>query len=490
MPRCSAGLWQTIRNSPLYSDLYSRFYWGTDLSVFCQACLHLLAAACDPMSSRLVPTPAPAVTPLPASPAPAQGAGLAPPAQHTPAAAALGAGASPGSGAHSHSSGGGGGGDSGISSVRRKSTKRDIREITNAGTVGRLVELMSSSSPPRDLHLRTSAARLLGNLIIQRPNVCLEIAYIGISSGPGTARLSMGSVGMDESLREVAYPSVGMRSEAGWGMVGPVDGITALLCLARDTGVSAGAKGSSDVQCQRMVARCIEAISHTCHMEPAVKAKLLAMGFKESEVGQAMRMAGGTSVECAVTWLTAREETWGGLPGWEDEFEMVEDAPIDLPTMLISRGGLDIMAEMLQEPDAEVQASLWKAISALTRVGARCHTVLRSRVGQEWIVPLISEYSGGADLMVGTDRTLQQRKGWGGGEGGGGEARVSPVPGGRRGIRWAVVSWRWWRTWQQMLSRARSFCRISCCCWRRRRARRGQGILLGRARARGGCITR
>ena len=304
--------------------------------------------------------------------------------------------------------------------MRRKSTKRDIREITNAGTVGRLVELMSSSSPPRDLHLRTSAARLLGNLIIQRPNVCLEIAYIGISSGPGTARLSMGSVGMDESLREVAYPSVGMRSEAGWGMVGPVDGITALLCLARDTGVSAGAKGSSDVQCQRMVARCIEAISHTCHMEPAVKAKLLAMGFKESEVGQAMRMAGGTSVECAVTWLTAREETWGGLPGWEDEFEMVEDAPIDLPTMLISRGGLDIMAEMLQEPDAEVQASLWKAISALTRVGARCHTVLRSRVGQEWIVPLISEYSGGADLMVGTDRTLQQRKGWGGGEGGGG----------------------------------------------------------------------
>jgi hypothetical protein len=423
MPRCSAGLWQTIRNSPLYSDLYSKFYWGTDLSVFCQACLHLLAAACDPMASRLVPTPALAATPLPASPAPAPRAGLVPPSQHTPAAAALVAGVSPGSGAHSHGSGGGGGGGSGISSVMRKSSKRDIREITNACTVGRLVELMVPS-PRRDLHLRTSAARLLGNLIIQRPNVCLEIAYIGISSGPGAARLSIGSVGMDESVREVAYPAVGMRAEAGFGL-GRVDGITALLCLARDTGVArgrsaVGATGSSDVQCQRMVAKCIEAISHTCHMEPAVKAKLLAMGFKESEVGQAMRMAGGTSVECAVTWLTTREETWGGP---EDEFEMVEDAPIDLPTMLISLGGLDIMAEMLQEPDAEVQASLWKAISALTRVGARCRTVLRSRVGQEWIVPLISEYSGGADLMVGTDRTLQQRKGGGGSGGGGGRGQ-------------------------------------------------------------------
>ena len=114
-----------------------------------------------------------------------------------------------------------------------------------------------------------------------------------------------------------------------------------------------------------MVARCIEAISNTCHMEPAVKDELLAMGFKESEVGQAMRMAGGTSKECAVTWLMAREETLGGP---EDEFEMVEDAAVDLPTMLISGGGLDCMAEMLQEPDPEVQASLWKAIAELTRI--------------------------------------------------------------------------------------------------------------------------
>jgi hypothetical protein len=275
----------------------------------------------------------------------------------------------------------------------------------------------------RDLHLRTCAARLLGNLIIQRPNVCLEIAYIGISPSSGLGRPSMGSNGSEDSGRVSAYPVTGLRVEAGSGEgPGRVDGITALLRLARDTGVargqySAGATGSSDVLCQRMVARCIEAISNTCHMEPAVKDELLAMGFKESEVGQAMRMAGGTSKECAVTWLMAREETLGGP---EDEFEMVEDAAVDLPTMLISGGGLDCMAEMLQEPDPEVQASLWKAIAELTRVGARCRKVLRSRVGQQWLLPLIAEYTRGADLMVGDrtcDGTGRPLPGGGGGQG-------------------------------------------------------------------------
>ena len=51
-----------------------------------------------------------------------------------------------------------------------------------------------------------------------------------------------------------------------------------------------------------------------------VKAELMAMGYKDSEVGQAMRMAGGTSVECAVTWLLSREETPGGTtPGKQNK---------------------------------------------------------------------------------------------------------------------------------------------------------------------------
>ena len=102
------------------------------------ACLHMLATACDPMASRLfAPSPAPA--PAPAS-SPMPDGSVAASAQHLPAAVALGAGASPGAGVHS--SGGGSGGGSSNSIVRRKTRVRDIREITTAVTVGRLVELM------------------------------------------------------------------------------------------------------------------------------------------------------------------------------------------------------------------------------------------------------------------------------------------------------------------------------------------------------------
>jgi len=135
-------------------------------------------------------------------------------------------------------------------------------------------------------------------------------------------------------------------------------------------------------------------------MNPSLLEQLTGMGFKESEAVQALRMAGGP-LECAVTWLAGREET-PGPGGPEDEFEMVEDAPLDLPAMLMSRGGLDCMAEMLQEHDAQLQASLWKAIGALTRVGARCRMVLMSKVGQEWIIPLVAGcFGGGARIMLG-----------------------------------------------------------------------------------------
>jgi hypothetical protein len=171
-----------------------------------------------------------------------------------------------------------------------------------------------------DLHLRSSAGRLLGKLIVQRPALCLEIACVGISPREDHA----GWV-EDSRLETLNYPVAGVRAESGVGGRGAVDGITALLWLARDTGVARGqvaaaSTASSDVLCQRMVAKCMEAIALTSHTDPALHQQLIAMGFKEAAAGQALRMAGG-SLECAVTWLAEREETPGGP---EDEFEMVE----------------------------------------------------------------------------------------------------------------------------------------------------------------------
>ena len=66
------------------------------------------------------------------------------------------------------------GAGSGLSEKRRKAS---IKEITSGMAVRRLVELMVCGS---DLHLRTSVARLLGKLIVQRPSVCLEIVCVGL----------------------------------------------------------------------------------------------------------------------------------------------------------------------------------------------------------------------------------------------------------------------------------------------------------------------
>ena len=284
--------------------------------------------------------------------------------------------------------------DGGRASFVKRKGVRDVREITSPdGAVKRLVQIMDRKG---DLHLRTSTARLLGQIVMLRPCVCIEIASLGI-------------VGDCAGINRIDDLSA-------------IEGIKALIQLARDTGMaSAGAasSGSSDVLSQRMVAKCLESISLTTYLDPSLKPQLISMGFNEVDAAQALRAVGGSSVEWAVTLLTTEYDETPGGP--EDEFEMVEESPLNLPGMLIDDGGLDCMAEMMHEQDAEVQVSLWKAISALTRVGQRCPYIADSKLGQEWILPLIADPSAGAAIMAGTDRNIPQR----GIAGAGGAARDS-----------------------------------------------------------------
>ena len=353
------------------------------------ACLHSLVAACGPVRE-----------PSSQSAAAAGGAGAERIASVHP-------------GGVGNAAAGSSGGAGGSAIFSRRKGMRDVRDITSPeGTVKRLVEIMVRGG---DLNLRTSAARLLGKLIVLRPCICLEIAYVGVVDRSGS------STGDDlVPLEGTSHSASGMCGDGGVTMV---DGITALLWLARDTGAAksaAASSGSSDVLCQRMVAKCLESISLTCYLDPSLTHQLVEMGFTSADATQALRVGGGT-LECAVTWLTTESDETPGGP--EDEFEMVEEAPIDLPGMLISSGGLNCMAEMLQEQDAEVQVSLWKAVSALTRSASRCHKIFASKLGQEWIVPLIENWSTGSSLMAGTDRnSAQQQQGI---AGAGGAARDS-----------------------------------------------------------------
>ena len=130
----------------------------------------------------------------------------------------------------------------------------------------------------------------------------------------------------------VGAPGPGAAVPVGFG--GDVDGITALLWLARDTGQARGG-GPGDVGCQRMVARCLQALALTTHLDRALlqvksvheaplllahtrrvvraltthadrvlRQELLAMGFRESEAAQALMVT--VDLEGAVTWLAAR----------------------------------------------------------------------------------------------------------------------------------------------------------------------------------------
>ena len=172
-----------------------------------------------------------------------------------------------------------------------------------------------------DLHLRTSVARLLGKLQVHRPSVCLDIVCAGlVDAGQGlggrgvpwrvsragvndlfpaelreTVRSAVGAVnglgdGEEEGVQDarrahapaeggaevaparhgacgVEAPGPGAAVPVGFG--GDVDGITALLWLARDTGQARGG-GLGDVGCQRMVARCLQALALTTHLDRAL----------------------------------------------------------------------------------------------------------------------------------------------------------------------------------------------------------------------------
>ncbi len=71
----------------------------------------------------------------------------------------------------------------------------------------------------------------------------------------------------DQDGRETMTYALGVGNDAGVRGTGAVDGITALLWLARDTGGAARGQiaASCDIICQRMVARCLEAVSSTVY---------------------------------------------------------------------------------------------------------------------------------------------------------------------------------------------------------------------------------
>jgi hypothetical protein len=70
----------------------------------------------------------------------------------------------------------------------------------------------------------------------------------------------------DKDRLETMTYALGVGNDAGVRGTGAVDGIAALLCLARDTGAARGQIAAScDIICQRMVARCLEAVSSTVY---------------------------------------------------------------------------------------------------------------------------------------------------------------------------------------------------------------------------------
>ena len=112
--------------------------------------------------------------------------------------------------------------------------------------------------------------------------------------------------------------------------------------------------------------------------------ELLKMGFRETEAAQALMVT--ADLESAVTWLAARhhddaQEPTPSAPHpesytlhsepcvlmlrsqrhddaqgcLEDEFEMVEEASMDLPRLFMQRGGLACVSDMLQGYDVEVR---------------------------------------------------------------------------------------------------------------------------------------
>ena len=77
----------------------------------------------------------------------------------------------------------------------------------------------------------------------------------------------------DKDKLETMTYALGVGNDAGVRGTGAVDGITALLWLARDTGAARGQIAAScDIICQRMVARCLEAVCSTVYtLNPAYK---------------------------------------------------------------------------------------------------------------------------------------------------------------------------------------------------------------------------
>ena len=56
----------------------------------------------------------------------------------------------------------------------------------------------------------------------------------------------------------------------------------------------------------------------------------------------------------------------------------------------------------------QVLAALWKAVAALTRLAFRSRLVLRSTLGQDWLLPLAGDWTSGAKLMQGDQGETQR----------------------------------------------------------------------------------
>jgi len=75
----------------------------------------------------------------------------------------------------------------------------------------------------------------------------------------------------DKDRLETMTYALGVGNDADVRGTGAVDGITALLWLARDTGAARGQIAAAcDIICQRMVARCLEAVSSTVY-KPSIR---------------------------------------------------------------------------------------------------------------------------------------------------------------------------------------------------------------------------